>query len=222
MTMMMMTNQVAAAASRGVLVMMMAATTMLMVAATSSSPVETAADPSVTIRLIVSSGRAIDPSICTDADWNILIHAVVGNNKKSAVASSSSSSSWCQVYCTEFGRSSCWLAHPACHQGDDSGLIVDEDDHHATATMIGMLSEMELLLPDINDNDDEAHHGDFTPAMRASCLAQRAVALQAVNNAMVVQDNELSSPCRRALQQRRIIADCVMISLTEEGVALVE
>jgi hypothetical protein len=215
MTMMMTTIQVAAA-SRRVLVMMMAASALLMVA-TSSSPVETAADPSVTVRLIVNSGRTIDPSICTDADWNILIHAaasVGGNNKKSALASSSSSSpSWCQVYCAEFGRSSCWLANPACH--GDSELIVEDDRH--TATMIGMLSEMELLLPDIHDDENEAQ--PFTPAMRATCFAQRAVALQAVNNVM---EDELSLPCRRALQQRRIIADCVMLPRTEEGVALVK
>jgi hypothetical protein len=214
----MMTTIQVAAASRRVLVMMMAASALLMVA-TSSSPVEKAADPSVTVRLIVNSGRTIDPSICTDADWNILIHAaatVSGNNKKSAVASSSSSSpSWCQVYCAEFGRSSCWLAHPACH--GESELIVDDDRH--TATMIGMLSEMELLLPDIHDNENEAHNGAFTPAMRATCFAQRAVALQAVNKVM---EDEFSSPCRRALQQRRIIADCVMIPLIGEGVALVE
>jgi hypothetical protein len=180
--------------------------------------------PSVAVRLIVNRGRSIDP-VCTSADQAVIVQAsqksITGSITAAATTASSSASSvspsWCRSYCTDFDRSSCWLAHPACgdNNGGSSMLEYTEGDEQ----QLGLLSEMELLVPDLNDSEQ---YGGFSPAMRASCLAQRTMALDAVHFLVPPPQHgdQVSSECRMALL-KHIIADCVLIP-GEAAVVVVE
>jgi hypothetical protein len=184
-------------------------------------------NPSVAVRLIVNRGRSIDP-VCTSADQAAIVQAsqqkmsitdsiITAATVTGSSSSSVSSPSWCRIYCTDFDRSSCWLAHPACGaDNNNDGSMLAEYAGGEQQQPLGMLSEMELLVPDLNDNNEP--YGDFSPALRASCLAQRTTVLEAVQFLVLpphVVDHPavviVSSDCRMALQQKRIIADCVLI-----------
>jgi hypothetical protein len=192
--------------------------------------------PSVAVRLIVNRGRSIDPA-CTSADQAAIVHvsqkkSIIGSITAATLVTGSSSSSvspsWCRIYCTDFDRSSCWLAHPACGaDNNNDGSMLAEYAGGEQQQPLGMLSEMELLVPDLNDNNEP--YGDFSPALRASCLAQRTTVLEAVQFLVLpphtVVDHPVvvvSSDCRMALQQKRIIADCVLIPSDDGAVIVVE
>lgn len=154
------------------------------------------ADPSVAVRMIVNRGRSIEDA-CTEAEQGILVDTSYGGV---AHHRNVGSPSWCQLYCDDFHRTSCWLAHPACKDSAENGApVLKLNDEQ-----MGTLSEMELLIPDLNDSE----LGDFNPAMRESCKTQRDLALQAVNS--LVPLDTVSQKCRNALK-KRIIADCVLV-----------
>jgi hypothetical protein len=176
-------------------------------------------NPSVAVRLIVNRGRSIDP-VCTSADQAVIVQAsqksIAGSITAATTTASSVSPSWCRSYCTDFERSSCWLAHPACGDNNSGSSMLEYEE--GDEQQLGLLSEMELLVPDLNDSEQ---YGGFSPAMRASCLAQRTTALDAVHFLVPPpHGDQVSSECRMALL-KHIIADCVLIP-GEGAVVVVE
>lgn len=105
---------------------------------------------------------------------------------------------WCSQYCREFAPGTCWVAHRHCELDVDT--TQERENEYEGDTSV--LSEVEMLMPDINEN----HLSDFSEKMRSACVEQRSSVLAAIKQ--LVHEEPLGSQCKKALASRIRVA-CV-------------
>ena len=85
-------------------------------------------------------------------------------------------------------------------QGEDAATVDQQED-------VGVLSEVEMLIPDIN----ESSLSEFSDGMRAACVKGRASILGSINEALEKSpEGELTPKCKRSLSSRIRFA-CVKV-----------
>lgn len=142
----------------------------------------------------------ISTGMCTAWEQKAILQTMTHN---ATVLSIEHQPWWCSYYCRGFDDATCFVAHQGCA----STNFATSDTAESHGDSLGVLSEYEMLVPDINDSD----LAGFDSKSRIACTKKRETALESFSLITNGQTTLLSDNCKKSVSSRRLRTACVKV-----------